>query len=67
MKRKRNWGKSPPISIVACDPNMTLRAWETLIDELAEKFGETAILYTDAGYNNVELIIESLEKENKND
>ncbi len=55
------------IKTIASDPRWTLRIWQDFIDELAEKFGETSILYTDAGYNNVALIIESLEKENKND
>lgn len=40
------------------DPSMTLYAWQLLIQELVAKHGPNAILSTDGGHNNVELVIE---------
>lgn len=40
------------------DPAMSLYAWQLLIQELVAKHGPNAILSTNGGHNNVELVIE---------
>jgi hypothetical protein len=35
------------------DARLTLEEWKNTIDSLIKLFGEDAVMYTDAGYNNV--------------
>lgn len=46
---------------VACDPCWTLQAWAEFIQEQILKFGPRSLLKTDAGNNNVELVVETRE------
>ena len=48
------------ISIIS-DPYISLGDWKKLIQELIDKHGENTIMYTDGGYNNVELYLEKQE------
>lgn len=48
---------------VANDPSMTLYGWQLLIAELIAKHGPNAVLSTDGGHNNVELVLDALIKE----
>lgn len=40
------------------DPSMMLIEWKDRIEELIKKFGREAIMYSDAGHNNVVLAID---------
>lgn len=40
------------------DPQLTLTQWRDLIELLIEEYGERSVLYTDAGYNNVSMMLE---------
>lgn len=42
---------------VDADPCWTLKAWREFIDLMIDNYGEDAVLYTDAGANNVQLVI----------
>lgn len=44
---------------VGDDPSMTLYGWQIFIAELISKHGLNARLSTNAGHNNVELVIET--------
>ena len=39
------------------DPSFPLKIWRDKIDILIKIYGEEAVLFTDAGYNNVEFAI----------
>lgn len=39
------------------DPSLTLEAWSKLINKWIERYGKYTILFTDGGYNNVDLRI----------
>jgi hypothetical protein len=43
---------------VGADPVWTLEEWETFIQNLIEQHGKQSVLFTDAGYYNVSLIVE---------
>lgn len=45
--------------IVENDPNWPLEKWLEFIKSQIEIHGKDSILYTDAGYNNVEMVIKS--------
>jgi hypothetical protein len=55
MGRDRDAGH---IDLNLDDPDWSLREWKRTIDDLIVKYGEDAILFTDAGYNNVELFLQ---------
>lgn len=42
---------------VASDPYWTLEAWQKFINELVKNHGKDAVLFSDASYNNVELVL----------
>lgn len=39
------------------DACMPLKEWRTIVEQLILKYGEDAIMQTDGGTNNVELIV----------
>lgn len=41
------------------DPKLSLEEWKRRIDALIRMFGNGAIMYTDGGYNNVELKVKT--------
>lgn len=47
---------------VSSDPIVSLKFLKTKIEEWIEKYGEDAVFSTDAGYNNVELMIDTSKK-----
>lgn len=51
---------------VANDPYMSLEEWAQLIERLRIKHGDNAVLYTDAGYNNVVLCLQA-QQDNKDE
>jgi len=48
--------KSKEISI-GNDPHLRLSDWVLLLDDLIEDYGPNAIMFTDAGHNNINLIV----------
>ena len=42
---------------VGSDPHMTLDDWLLFISMLIQTYGGQSVLYTDAGYNNVTLLV----------
>jgi hypothetical protein len=40
------------------DPSATLGEWLMFIMFLIQEYGEDAVLYTDGGYNNVEMVLD---------
>ena len=50
-------GERPDEKFVGSDPNWSLEEWRDYIEQLREKFGPDAKLRTDAGYNNVEMVV----------
>ncbi len=42
---------------VTNDPYWTLGQWRDFIDEQIAKYGKETVMKTDAGYNNVELVV----------
>lgn len=44
---------------VESDPSKTLAEWKDQIDELVKRYGPDAVMMTSAGYNNVELVVET--------
>jgi len=51
----------PEIEIVH-DPRWTLQEWKDFIDELVHEYGAQTVMFTDAGYNNVALILEGVDE-----
>ncbi len=49
--------KNIPTLSVGNDPSWTLEQWKDFIDNLIYKYGDKSVLSTDAGPNNVELLI----------
>lgn len=39
------------------DPNFTLKEWLIRVQQLIDVYGENATMCTDAGYNNVTLVV----------
>lgn len=39
------------------DPSFTLKEWRDIIQRLIDEHGEDTILYSDAGYNNVQFFL----------
>ena len=39
------------------DPSWELWRWKDFIEDLIEEYGEQAVMYTNTGYNNVELML----------
>ena len=51
-----------PIEIICLDdPSMSLENWMDVIEGLIEQYGKSAVMYTDAGYNNVSFCLEEEE------
>lgn len=48
---------------VYSDPRLTLQEWQELIQALIQHHGSGAVMFTDAGHNNVELLIKEQEPE----
>ena len=46
------------------DPMRSLKVWKEFIQEKIKLYGQNAILYTNAGYNNVELLLHILKEDN---
>ncbi len=44
---------------VADNPKWSLDQWKEFIEELIKKYGKDSILSTDAGYNDVEMILQN--------
>jgi hypothetical protein len=44
------------------DPRLTLAQWRDLIELLIEEYGERSVLFTDAGYNNVSMMVEIIKR-----
>jgi len=40
------------------DPDMTIGEWIRFLKELALEYGDDAVLYVDAGYNNSNLVLD---------
>lgn len=43
--------------LVGYDLGFTLKEWKAKIEKMIEEHGEDAILYADAGYNNVQFLV----------
>jgi hypothetical protein len=50
--------KTHELHSVGNDPAWTLKAWADFLQEMIAKYGPHSILYTNAGHNNVDLVIE---------
>jgi hypothetical protein len=48
-----------------CDPCLPLYVWKDRIEELIEEYGEFAVMFTDSGMNNCQMVIEIEEEESK--
>lgn len=47
---------------VASDPCWTLEQWQKFLSELIKKHGKDSVLFSDASYNNVELVLSTSKK-----
>ncbi len=57
LTRKEAKAELQPVSVTN-DPNMTLEEWRIFIRDLEDRYGSGARMYTDAGHNNVDVLVE---------
>lgn len=47
---------------VAGDPSWTLQEWHEFVHKMINTYGKNAKMLTDAGYNNVSLVVHKIEE-----